>query len=80
MTNESADRRKIHALVIQKNSLKAEVERLNELICPHRQSRCVDCIENAKNFECECGNKYNSEFFNARTFNCFNCGMSITIV
>ena len=36
--NESMDRRKIHAL-------KAEVKRLNELLCPHRQSRCVDCIE-----------------------------------
>ena len=40
------DRHKIKALIIQRDDLKAEVQRLNALLCTHRQSRCVDCIEN----------------------------------
>lgn len=27
--------------------------------------------------ECECGNRYNSEFFNAKIFNCFCCGKEL---
>jgi hypothetical protein len=28
-------------------------------------------------FECECGNRYSSEFFNAKIFNCFCCGKEL---
>lgn len=28
-------------------------------------------------FECECGNRYNTEYFNAKTFNCFCCGKEL---